>query len=205
MSTTETRSPPLSADEKRRLAELEKVISGNSTFMEAAQALLVIKEEVLHRPLTFETYCTTRTHYTRSRAQQLVAAARIQKRLGIVLPAEGHYRALNRVPDDVKLLLAPQMVNRSVADAEEIVREYREKHAIGKTRNRHPRVVAVAEELGRLADRGKRGWTPEMCKDLTPPEARKQLTQISKAIAFLEEVREAVDYRAQTMHQWMGR
>lgn len=192
----------LTHEEQTRLAELERLIEeGKKTFLDVGMALLSIREEKLYRPLTFEKYCEERWGFTSRRAVQLMTAVETRTRVPISLPTEGHYRALNRVPDHEKENIAPLIVDKTVREAEEIVREFREANGIGKTFNRHPRVIALSEEIGKLSDR----WSPDMCSELTPPQAKKQLRAIDKAMALLEQVREAVDYRAQTMHTWNGR
>lgn len=197
-----TKELSLTTAEKTRLAELEELIErGKKTFLEVGMALLSIREEKLYRPLTFEKYCKERWGFNSQRARQLMSAVETSTRVPISLPTEGHYRALNRVPDHEKAKIAPLIADKTVREAEELVREFRETNGIGKTHNRHPRVIALSEEIGKLADR----WSPDMCNELTPPQAKKQLRAIDKAMALLEQVREAVDYRAQTMHTWNGR
>ena len=65
-------------------------------------------------------------------------------------------------------------------------------------KNRHKELVKVAETLVRIGER----WERAMTDDLTPPQARKQLTVISKAQELLGEVAEAVEYRSATLHSY---
>lgn len=194
--------PELTPGERGRLTELEKVIEhGKQHFLDVGRALLTIREEKLYRPLTFEQYCEDRWQFSIQRANQLMTAVKTETRVEVSLPTEGHYRALNRVPEHEKATIAPLIADKTVREAEEIVRDYREQRGIGRTSNRHPRVIALSEELAKLGDK----WSPEMCKELTPPQAKKQLRTIERAIELLEAAKEAVDYRAQTMHSWNGR
>lgn len=66
---------------------------------------------------------------------------------------------------------------------------------------RHGEVVRAAEKMVRLFSR----WQRPMTDTLTPPQARKQLTVLRKAREQLDEVIEAVEYRAATTHTFMGR
>jgi hypothetical protein len=65
-------------------------------------------------------------------------------------------------------------------------------------KDRHPKFIATAEALARVSEK----WEREMTDELTPPDARKQLTILRKAEAALAEVIEAVEYRAATLHQF---
>lgn len=191
----------LSKVESKRLDELEQIIEkGHKTFLEVGNALLAIREEKLYRPKTFDEYCLERWNFTRQRAGQLMRSAKMETRVSISLPTERHARAINGLPEHAQEKMASLIVDKSTREAEAIVREYREREGVGRTFNRHPRLIALAEELGGLEGR----WTEEMCKELTPPQARKQLTRIEKAIAVLEKARVAVEYKAATMHTWAG-
>ncbi len=67
--------------------------------------------------------------------------------------------------------------------------------------DKHKAVMVVAENLSRL--NGK--WERAMTDALTPPQAKKQLTVLNKAAALLADVIEAVEYRADTPHTFLGR
>ncbi|MCR4340028.1 MAG: ParB/RepB/Spo0J family partition protein [Gemmatimonadaceae bacterium] len=67
--------------------------------------------------------------------------------------------------------------------------------------DKHKAVIAAAESLARL--HGK--WERSMTDALTPPEAKKQLAVIRKAAAVLADADEAVEYRADTPHTFLGR
>jgi hypothetical protein len=191
----------LSKVESKRLDELEKIIEkGKTTFLEVGNALLAIREEKLYRPQTFEQYCLERWNFTDRRARQLMTYAETGTRVPVSLPTERHARVINGLPEHAQEKMATLIADKSTREAEAIVREYREREGVGRTFNRHPRLIALAEELGGLEGR----WTEEMCKDLTPPQARKQLLRIEKAIAILEKARVAVEYKAATMHTWAG-
>jgi hypothetical protein len=60
---------------------------------------------------------------------------------------------------------------------------------------RHDEVVKAVTHVVRLAER----WDRSMTDSLTPPQAKKQLTQLGKASDFLEEVIEAVEYRSASL------
>jgi len=77
----------------------------------------------------------------------------------------------------------------------------RQKQGTKRRGAHHLRLVEMADKLGGLEGR----WTEEMCEDLAPPQARKQLRRIERAISVLERARVAVEYRAATMHSWGGR
>ena len=191
----------LSALERQRLAELEAVIeAGQQTFLDVGLALQAIRDEKLYRPLTFAAYCEQRWNFTRQRGYQLLAAVEMSTAVDIPLRTERHARIVQALPEEHRNQVASLIADKPLRQAEIAAREYRERHGIGNVRNRHPRLVALAEELSGLEDR----WTPEMCSDLTPPEARKQLRRIQKAILLLERARVAVEYRAATMHTWVG-
>ena len=68
-------------------------------------------------------------------------------------------------------------------------------------KRRHDAVISTAVAFVKVTER----WNPEMCEALTPPEARKQLTILRKLIAAATDVVEAVEYRAATPYQFMGR
>lgn len=197
----------LTPDETSRLTELESVIErGKQTFLEVGNALLAIREEKLYRPLTFGSYCEQRWGFTRDYAYKTIRATQAVAAVadvdpGIHLPSERHARIVAAVPDEHQARVAELIADKPVRVAEEAAREYRERNGVGRTFNRHPRLVALAEEVAGLEGR----WNEEMCKDLTPPQARKQLRAIDKAIAMLEQARAAVEYRAATMHSWGGR
>jgi hypothetical protein len=74
-------------------------------------------------------------------------------------------------------------------------------------RRRHSAVIDAASELVKTARPGgnTKRWVREMTDELSPPEARKQLTVLKNAMAVLEEVIEAVEYRSATPYQFMGR
>lgn len=189
--------------ERGRLKELEAVIErGKQTFLEVGAALLTIRDERLYRPLTFAAYCQQRWSFTAQRATQLIAASQQEALMEtrVSISSEGHMRALRRLPEHMRTEVAPRIADVTVREAEDIVREIREKHGIGNIYNRHPRLIALAEELSGLEGR----WKEEMCKELTPPEARKQLRAIDRAMALLVRAREAIEYRAATTHRWIN-
>jgi hypothetical protein len=78
---------PLTAEEERRLGELEKVIDAKlGDFFEVGSAIMEIKTRELYREThkNFNTYCQERWGFGRSYANKLIgSAARIQ-----LLPAE---------------------------------------------------------------------------------------------------------------------
>jgi hypothetical protein len=63
------------------------------------------------------------------------------------------------------------------------------------SQRRHEALIDAAAALVRIADL----WEREMTDALTPPQARKQLTVLHKARERLDEVIEAVEYRADTL------
>jgi hypothetical protein len=192
----------LTATESERLGELEAVIDrGKQTFLEVGNALLAIREEKLYRPLTFEAYCDQRWGFSDRRARQFMAAAETGTRVPVSLPSERHARIVAAIPEEHQAKVAALIADRPVREAEEVARDYRERNGVGRIYNRHPRLVALAEELAGLSGR----WDAEMCLELAPPQARKQLRAIETAMAVLEQAREAVEYRAATPHSWNGR
>lgn len=72
---------------------------------------------------------------------------------------------------------------------------------------RHAAVIDAAAKLVTTArPHGQtQVWVREMTDDLTPPEAKKQLTILKNAASVLAEVIAAVEYRAATPHRFMGR
>jgi len=197
-----TMNSALSPTEQNRLRELERIVSTkDSSFLEIGEALTAIREEKLYRPLKFEEYFEVRSKFSYNRGNQLIRAWDMKTRLKIDLPSEGHYRAIRRIPEKELVAFVRSLNGASVRETEQRVRDYCAPRGIGRTYNHHPRLMALAESLATLDGR----WFPEHTTELTPPEARKQLREIEKAIKVLEEAKEAVDYRAQTMHSWGGR
>jgi hypothetical protein len=66
---------------------------------------------------------------------------------------------------------------------------------------RHAALIDSAAALVRIGEK----WEREMTDALAPPEARKQLTVLRKAREQLDQVIEAVEYRAAIPHTFMGR
>lgn len=70
----------LSEDTEKRLNQLERIIErGQKTFVEVGSALTIIRDEKLYRHAfsTFEDYCKERWGFTRMRASQLIASAKV--------------------------------------------------------------------------------------------------------------------------------
>lgn len=206
MSLAVSSGTDLTPCELDRLRDLERVIErGKQTFLEVGEALLAIRAENLYRPLTFEAYCDTRWGISDRHARRLIAATRLVETgpRGPVsdLPTERHATIVAALPEEHQARVASLIAEKPVREAENIARDYRERNGVGRIHNRHPRLVALAEELAGLEGR----WTKDMCVELTPPQARKQLRAIEKAIAVLEQSRQAVEYRAATPHSWLGR
>lgn len=63
---------------------------------------------------------------------------------------------------------------------------------------RHVAFMAAAESVVRVGER----WERDMTDALTPPQARKQLTVLRKARERLDEVIDAVEYRAATVQTY---
>lgn len=68
-------------------------------------------------------------------------------------------------------------------------------------KDKHAELIKRADAFARLADR----WDVSMTEALAPPQARKQLTVLKKAAALLGEAIEAVEYRADIPHTFLGR
>lgn len=66
---------------------------------------------------------------------------------------------------------------------------------------RHGLLMDAAADIVRLGDK----WERAMTDELTPPQARKQLTVLNKAAAQIAEVIAAVEYRADTLSTFNGR
>ena len=100
MSATSLPSP----GDRQRLTELELTIErGRDTFVAVGQALLEIQSKKLYREnfRTFEAYCRERWGFSRQRAYQLTAGARVAGQIGRPIP-ESHARQLARVPESAR-------------------------------------------------------------------------------------------------------
>jgi hypothetical protein len=76
-SRKSNRNPPLSAEQKSRLFELEAIVEKNIvSFLEVGRALLAIRDERLYRAYgTWEQYCRRRFGITQCRGLELVRSA----------------------------------------------------------------------------------------------------------------------------------
>lgn len=87
-------------------------------------------------------------------------------------------------------------VREMLAQAEEAPRSQRIQPG-----RRHGEVIRAAEHIAKLCKR----WDRPMTDSLTPREARKQLAVLQKAREQLDEVIDAVEYRAATLPTFNGR
>lgn len=90
---------------KYRLAELELVIErGLTTFIEVGQALLEIRDSRLYPHDTFDSYCKERWGWGRTRAEQMITAAKVTSELSGVTNVtprnEAQARELAPLKDD---------------------------------------------------------------------------------------------------------
>jgi hypothetical protein len=213
----------LDSREQARLTQLEKTISeGLRTFVTVGRALEEIRSRRLYRDThgTFERYCEDRWSIGSNYANKQITAAKVVETLGTDVPipdSEAQARQLAPLLSEPELLRdvwnEAQLDGKPTADKiEQIVRarltaasvpnpprRVRLRRPGGDARHEH--VMNVISDLQRVAKK----WTPEGCVSLAPPQAKKQLRQLQEIRDFLPDLIAAVEYRAATPHQFMGR
>jgi hypothetical protein len=95
----------LTTQETVRLCELERIIQkGKDTFVEVGTALAEIRHAKLYKPKqTFEQYCKERWGFTKTYANNIIAAAEVVANLttNVVKPdSEGQIRPLAKLPPE---------------------------------------------------------------------------------------------------------
>jgi hypothetical protein len=130
---------PLSEEEKKRLTDCEAVITrGLKSFMDVAEALLIVRDGQLYREYrTWEDYCQKRWGFSGSRSRQLINAMETAKGIesvtGVPLPNEAVTRELKKyvVEDQPKIAVAAasvaaaqdrQMTSTDIKDAAEALK-----------------------------------------------------------------------------------
>jgi hypothetical protein len=99
----------LSADEEKKLAQLEETISqGMLCFVEVGRALMAIRDERLYRQThrTFQAYCLEKWEFGRAYAYRLIASAEVADNLSPIrqqITSESQLRPLTHLkPEEQK-------------------------------------------------------------------------------------------------------
>lgn len=202
----------LSPREEQRLAELESVIErGAQTFIEVGKALMEIKEGRLYRTAenpkrTFEDYVQERWGWSRQWAYRQIQAAEVAENVAPGLQngetlSPSNAIALSRLDPEEQKEAAPAVAKMSKQEARQFVTERKaERRGLRHipSSRRHEEFMRAAEHLVKVAGR----WEREMTDSLTPPQARKQLTVLEKAEDAISAAKDAVGYRAATLHSF---
>jgi hypothetical protein len=115
----------LSADEEKRLTQLEETISqGMLCFVEVGRALMAIRDERLYRQThrTFQAYCLEKWEFGRAYAYRLIASAEVADNLSPIrqqITSESQLRPLTHLkPEEQKA--AWQKAVESVPDGKKV-------------------------------------------------------------------------------------
>jgi hypothetical protein len=175
-------SPALVPAQSARLAELEGVIErGLETFREVGAALLEIRDSRLYRGTheSFEGYVGERWALGRSRAYQLMAAARLSTVVDV--PNQRQARELARPPDEEAV---ERVWRRAHEQHEEVTAEHVREAVEEELRPAgHPLLETVRRELeaGREAEREAAGHLREFFADWQTLEAEVRECQREQA------------------------